>query len=259
MSVISEKLTKLEHRLQTLVEQGTARFLPIEDPEANIGEKIIHSIESSIQNDLAGNKIAPDLFILVVHPDLAQIFDDNPSLLKEMGSLIQQTGIEADLRFQKPPRIKIRADNSLEPGAIKVLSYISQLEASETEGISLENNGEIQVPNNAFLIIDGVKVFPLTHPVINIGRRLDNHIVIEDVRVSRLHAQVRAKKGHYQIFDLGSSGGTFVNGVRLAQATLYPGDVISLAGVDLIYSQDVPNASGNDPDATQPLIPFSQG
>ena len=115
-------------------------------------------------------------------------------------------GIEADLRFQKPPRVKIGVDNSLKPGAIKVLSSISQRQVHETEVISLNNNGENQVPNNAFLIIDGVKVFPLTHPVVNIGRRVDNHIVIDDVRVSRLHAQVRANKGRYQIFDLGSSG-----------------------------------------------------
>lgn len=258
MNVINEKLEKLERRLQTLIEQVTARFLPIEDPQAKIVEKLINSIGSSIQNDLAGDKIAPDFFVLVVNPEFARIFNQNPSLLEEMSGLIHQMGIEADLRFQKPPRVKIGVDNSLKPGAIKVLSSVSERKVNETEVIRLNNNGENQVPNNAFLIIDGVKIFSLTHPVVNIGRRVDNHIVIDDVRVSRLHAQVRANKGYYQIFDIGSSGGTFVNGVRLAQARLYPGDVISLAGVDLIYSQDFPNVPGKDMDGTQPLIPYSQ-
>jgi pSer/pThr/pTyr-binding forkhead associated (FHA) protein len=96
------------------------------------------------------------------------------------------------------------------------------------------------IPEEAFLIIDGVKVFPLNEPVINIGRRLDNTLVIDDVRVSRLHAQLRAINNRYVIFDLDSSGGTFINGRRSTQAVLYPGDVITLAGVDLIYGQKNP-------------------
>jgi pSer/pThr/pTyr-binding forkhead associated (FHA) protein len=96
------------------------------------------------------------------------------------------------------------------------------------------------IPDEAFLIIDGVKVFPLGEPIVNIGRRLDNHLVIDDVRVSRTHAQLRAINSRYVIFDLNSSGGTFINGRKSTQAVLYPGDVISLAGVDLIYGQKNP-------------------
>ena len=92
--------------------------------------------------------------------------------------------------------------------------------------------------------------------MINLGRRSDNHVVIDDMRVSRIHAQIRAIKEHYVIFDLDSSGGTFVNGVCLSQSTLYPGDVISLAGVDLVYGQDAAYLSGTDPGSTQPLMPF---
>src|SRR5512133_408404 len=95
-------------------------------------------------------------------------------------------------------------------------------------------------PENAFLIVEGVKVFPLNLPVINIGRRLENQLVIDDPRVSRNHAQLRAIKGRFVLFDLNSTGGTFVNGQRTSQTVLYPGDVISLAGVALIFGQDNP-------------------
>jgi pSer/pThr/pTyr-binding forkhead associated (FHA) protein len=96
------------------------------------------------------------------------------------------------------------------------------------------------VPENAFLIVEGVKEFPLKRAVINIGRRLDNNLVVDDPRVSRLHAQLRAIKGRFVLFDLNSSGGTFINGQRASQSILYPGDVISLAGVSLIFGQDSP-------------------
>jgi pSer/pThr/pTyr-binding forkhead associated (FHA) protein len=85
----------------------------------------------------------------------------------------------------------------------------------------------VTIPEEAFLIIDGVKVFPLSESVVNIGRRLDNHLVIDDVRVSRCHAQLRAINSRYVIFDLNSSGGTFINGRKMTQAVLYPGDVIT--------------------------------
>lgn len=99
---------------------------------------------------------------------------------------------------------------------------------------------ESQPPENAFLIVDGVKVIPLALPVVNIGRRLDNELVIDDPRVSRIHAQLRAIKGHYVVFDLNSTGGTFVNGQRTTQCVLYPGDVVSLAGVPLLFGQNNP-------------------
>jgi len=74
--------------------------------------------------------------------------------------------------------------------------------------------------------------------VINIGRKNTNHIIINDLRVSRNHAQIRRVKDEYILFDAGSTGGTFINSTRIDQHTLRPGDVISLAGYTLIYTID---------------------
>jgi pSer/pThr/pTyr-binding forkhead associated (FHA) protein len=98
------------------------------------------------------------------------------------------------------------------------------------------------IPDDAFVIVNGVKVIPLTLPVIKIGRRVENNLVLDDPRVSRYHAELRAINGRYVLFDLNSSGGTFINGVKVTQSILYPGDVISLAGVDLVYGQKNPPA-----------------
>jgi pSer/pThr/pTyr-binding forkhead associated (FHA) protein len=97
-----------------------------------------------------------------------------------------------------------------------------------------------RIPDDAFLIVDGVKVIPLTQPLVRIGRRVENNVVLDDPRVSRSHAELRAINGRYILFDLNSTGGTFVNGVRITQVVVYPGDVISLAGVHLVYGQKNP-------------------
>jgi pSer/pThr/pTyr-binding forkhead associated (FHA) protein len=96
------------------------------------------------------------------------------------------------------------------------------------------------IPSNAFFVVDGVKFYPLARAVINIGRRLENDLVIDDPRVSRNHAQLRAVDGHYVLFDISSTGGTFVNGNRVSETIIYPNDSISLGGVILTYYQDEP-------------------
>ncbi len=48
------------------------------------------------------------------------------------------------------------------------------------------------IPPNSFFVMEGGKINPLVKAVINIGRMLENHLVIDDSRVSRRHAQLRA-------------------------------------------------------------------
>ena len=108
------------------------------------------------------------------------------------------------------------------------------------------------IPQNAILIIEGVRVHPLQEAVVNIGRKFENHIIIDDPRISRTHAQLRAIRGHYVLFDLNSTGGTFVNGQRTKETVLYPGGVISLAGVTLVFGQDSPSPPADRVD-TSPL------
>jgi pSer/pThr/pTyr-binding forkhead associated (FHA) protein len=99
---------------------------------------------------------------------------------------------------------------------------------------------KVVIPEEAFVVVDGVKVIPLTKAIVNIGRRVENTLVFDDERVSRHHAQIRAINGRYVLFDLNSTTGTFVNGQRTTQSILYPGDVISLGGVNLVYGQQNP-------------------
>jgi ABC-type multidrug transport system ATPase subunit len=65
--------------------------------------------------------------------------------------------------------------------------------------------------------------------VMRIGRRPDNEIVVKDLGVSKQHAELRlSPTGRYQIIDLGSHNGTFVNGTRINQAELNDNDIIAI-------------------------------
>jgi pSer/pThr/pTyr-binding forkhead associated (FHA) protein len=100
-----------------------------------------------------------------------------------------------------------------------------------------DSDEEAQQAEEAFLVVNGVDLFPLKQQTTSIGRKIDNVLVLNDPRVSRLHAELRCFRGRYVVFDMGSTGGTYVNGHRVSHSVVYDGDVISLAGVQLVFRQ----------------------
>ena len=67
--------------------------------------------------------------------------------------------------------------------------------------------------------------------VVTIGRAEVNDITLDDLRVSRRHAQVRRVGADaWEVRDLGSANGTFVNGQRVTVQPLVEGDVLGIGG-----------------------------
>jgi ABC-type multidrug transport system ATPase subunit len=74
-----------------------------------------------------------------------------------------------------------------------------------------------------------VASFPLAREVLRLGRDPDSDILIPDVLVSRHHAEVRrVAGGGFEVIDLHSHNGTFVNGRRVERAVLDELDVVGV-------------------------------
>jgi ABC-type multidrug transport system ATPase subunit len=70
---------------------------------------------------------------------------------------------------------------------------------------------------------------PLPAKAMRIGRIPDNDVVLSDLNVSRHHAELRkSPTGQYEIIDLGSHNGTFVNGQRVTKQVLTEQDLVSI-------------------------------
>jgi ABC transport system ATP-binding/permease protein len=70
---------------------------------------------------------------------------------------------------------------------------------------------------------------PLPVKALRIGRIPDNDLVLPDLDVSRHHAELRkSPTGTYEIVDLGSHNGTFVNGRRVSSAVIGEDDIVSI-------------------------------
>jgi ABC-type multidrug transport system ATPase subunit len=72
-------------------------------------------------------------------------------------------------------------------------------------------------------------VRPLPARTVRIGRAADNDLVVDDLIVSRRHAELRAlADGTYEIVDIGSHNGTYLNGQPVARAPVGPGDIVGI-------------------------------
>ena len=67
-------------------------------------------------------------------------------------------------------------------------------------------------------------------------------VLSNDTQVSRLHARLEESGGNWLLTDLGSSNGTFVNGVRIQAPTIVsPGDQIVVGGTT--FTLDLPGVT----------------
>lgn len=97
-----------------------------------------------------------------------------------------------------------------------------------------------EIPQNAYLVINN-QVVPIIRRNTSIGRKLDNDLVIQDVLVSRQHAKIVFEDGQFTVYDLDSTGGTYINNKMVARAKLHNGDILNLSSVRVKFVHDTPD------------------
>ena len=92
-----------------------------------------------------------------------------------------------------------------------------------------ERPSAVSMPGLTGTFRQPTNVRPLPTRTVRIGRAADNDLVIDDLVVSRRHAELRAlPDGSYEIADLGSHNGTFLNGSPVEVAPIGAGDIVGI-------------------------------
>lgn len=114
-----------------------------------------------------------------------------------------------------------------EPSATAVTEMSAEAPVAMSESLLLEPDATN--PLNG-------RRFPLDQPLVTLGRRETNTIVVPEQAVSRTHAEIRRVDSAYLLRDLGSTSGTYLNGAPLTgEHALCPGDVVGL-GPDVTFT-----------------------
>ncbi len=269
MGQIPSLLNRLEARLQKFIEGGLGRVFPAYDLRQTLLRHLIQAMQTEIRLESPAaanlpavpaeeNLVAPDQFTIFAPADQIAGIKNQQDLLKELARELQQAAQMEHVRFLNPPTVRLIPTPDQGAGRIEVVAQFSLLDISQTSTLHQEPSVQRAASHpaalpalpSAFLIVDGVRTFRVEEALVNIGRQEDNHLLINDPRVSRHHAQLRFTLNRFVLFDLGSTGGTQVNGEQITQRILVSGDVITLGGIPIIFGSD-PNTPASSTQTTQ--------
>ena len=136
------------------------------------------------------------------------------------------------------PEIEYEVTSTINLGLRSVDSSdaLEQLTEEERQLIAQLN------PDSAMLIIhrgpNRGERFLLNSPETTIGRSGENDVLLDDVTVSRKHANIRRAGERFELIDLGSLNGTYVNNNSIARATLNSGDEIQFGKFHMLFVQN---------------------
>ena len=116
-------------------------------------------------------------------------------------------------------------------------------EAEAREERSLNDSDAAAVdalpPGSALLVVQrgpsAGSRFLLDTEVVSAGRHPDSEIFLDDVTVSRRHAEFRRTPEGYTVADVGSLNGTYVNRDRIDEVALQGGDEVQIGKYRLVY------------------------
>jgi hypothetical protein len=82
------------------------------------------------------------------------------------------------------------------------------------------------------------QVLNLSEEVTTIGSVAGNTVVLADPAVSKKHAGIRKVDSNYELADLGSTNGVYVNGHKVPKKTLEPGDIIRVGNTEAVFRRE---------------------
>ena len=253
-------LNRLETHLRTLVEGSLARLFPTPDLRRELAQRLVLALRQEARRTADGRVLAPDRFTICLPAPQAAILASHPDLLLELAQDLSQAAQEAGVIFPTPPGVRVLPEREAS-NQVSVLAQFTLSESlHETRGTAvvaaqapLESASMphwMPTSQDAFLLLENGRVFPLKAAITNLGSSPENQLFLPDARLAPLHAQIRLALGRCTLFSLAPPGSTTVNDFPISQRELQPGDVISLGGVRLIFGQETPPDNLDD---TQPL------
>jgi hypothetical protein len=245
----------IEDRLARLLDGGLSVHV--------VAKNLVQAMEQGIIQT-NGTQLAPDRYLIVVNSSVLEDIEHRyPDLGRDLGEHLVALAAEVQLQIKQVPEIRFVPDDTLLAHEIRVKAEHTRPAYERTQVMTPVDETPAHNMRDAHLVIDSDRLMPLTETLINIGRHIDNHIVLDQPTVSRRHCQLKWRFGHYVVYDLHSKAGTFVNSLQIQEHRLKSGDVIHVGNARLVYIEEdedtrprlAEDTEIRDPDDTQSSPP----
>jgi hypothetical protein len=180
-----------------------------------------------------GRTVVPNIFAVDLSPhDFERLSVYADTLTGELEGMVREYAEEQRYTFVGGVTVTMARDDTLETGLFRVHSEAKAEVASNPQGVRTPSAPPAGT-GQPRLVADDV-AHPLARAVTRLGRGTDVDIRIDDPGVSRHHAEVLLGR-EVLLRDLGSTNGTYVDGVQVGESVLHDGAVIQLGGTRLTF------------------------
>ena len=215
-------LRSIERRLERLVEGVFARAFRSGLTPVELGRRLVREADDHRSVGVNGKVVVPNHFVLWLAPDDAATFEGvQDALASELCDALREHGREEGYTFMGPVRVEFATDPELRSGTFEV------------KGRLLQGDGGVAAGS---VVVPGGQRVILGEQVVRIGRLPDCGVQLADTNVSRHHAEIRPVGEGFVVVDLGSTNGTKVNGVRVAERLLRDADEITVGTTTLTFN-----------------------
>jgi hypothetical protein len=236
-------LRNLEAKLEGLVEGAFSRAFKARVQPVELARKLAKEMDENRTISVSRVYVPNEYRIFLSSEDRAQFAGYEPALKKELSDYLLEHARNEGLALVTRPGIEFETDERLGLGEFGIQAgLVGAPDAEEGLGEPVGEFGHTMVyspdrearrveptptPARA-LLVGGGKRTVLTGDRLLVGRSRDCDLVLDDPNVSRRHAELHRQGDAWSIADLDSTNGVRVNGRRVPEAKLRPGDEITL-------------------------------
>lgn len=248
-------LLRFERRIEAIVEGLFTRWSRDRVHPVEIGRRVLREMEGGAMAGLQGALLPNDYRVFLNPKDFAPYQALAPALVGELADLLRNRAAELDGRLAGPVHVSVEPREAIATGEIYVEARLAPeaepsapasgaatadapAAASDTR-IYRRQRATVEARLRVLAGPAGTagREFLLDRPVLTIGRRTDQDIVIDDPSVSRAHARIHVTAGEAAVEDLDSTNGTALNGrpVGRERVPVHDGDRIQVGNALLQY------------------------
>jgi len=250
-------LRNLEAKLGGLVEGAFGRAFKTSVQPVELAHKLAKEMEDNRMASVSRVYVPNHYRVFLSSPDREQFSSYEPALRKELSDYLLEHARQESLALTSRPQVEFHTDDRLELGEFGIQAQLLGAPEEEDSGPdevapSAGSFGHTMVYSpdrearkleapldrrQALLVGEGRRN-RLSGNRVLVGRSRECDVVVADPNVSRRHIELRRVDGGWAAVDLGSTNGMKVNGRRIAEADLRPGDRITIGVTDLTFELD---------------------
>ena len=222
-------LARFERALERIVEGSIAGVFRLRVQPAEIGRRLERAMLDGRVTSV-GTSLAPNLYEVRLHPEDAAAFTGwEQALSREMETWLAEFAFARGLSTVGPIQVRLIADTGVGRRSVQAEGHFAGGAASA--GTRPRRDPDLPRPLRLLPIDPCMPRVSLVSRSVRVGRADDNDLMLTDPEVSRYHARLEPDGKGWRAIDLGSTNGTWVNGVRLNAGTIAVGDEVAFGSI----------------------------